>query len=159
MGLNSITILGRLVRDPELRRTGSGTAVASFTVAVDRDFAGQDGVKATDFFDCVAWKSTAEFACKYFSKGSLAAVRGRMQARDWTDKSGGKRRSWEIQVDNLYFGGSKADNQSSQQRQAGSYGGYPETQAAIDRYRKTGPEDPAPFAILEDEDEQLPFSI
>lgn len=157
MGLNVMIIQGRLVRDPKLRRTGNGTAVASFTVAVDRDYGTQDGDRKTDFVDCVAWKSTAEFASKYFQKGSLAVVKGRMQSRDWTDKSGGKRRSWEIQVDNLYFGGSKADNQSSQQHQAGSYGGYPETQAAIDRYRQASPEDPASFAILEDEDANFPF--
>lgn len=106
--LNHIVLMGRLTRDPELRRTPSGTAVASFTLAVDRDFASREsGEKETDFIDIVAWKHTAEFVSKYFSKGQMAAVSGRLQIRDWTDKDGGKRRSAEVVADNVYFADSK----------------------------------------------------
>ena len=104
--LNKIIIMGRLTRDPELRRTGSGTAVTSFSLAVDRDFKSQSGEKETDFIDVVAWRSTAEFVSKYFTKGRMAVVEGRLQIRDWTDKDGGKRRSAEIVADNVYFGDS-----------------------------------------------------
>lgn len=101
--LNKITIMGRLVRDPELKYTASNTAVTSFTLAVDRDF----GEKKTDFIDCVAWKQTAEFVCNYFHKGSLAVASGRLQLRDWEDQNGGKRRNAEVVVDSIYFGESK----------------------------------------------------
>ena len=106
--LNHITIMGRLTRDPELRRTGGGTAVTSFTVAVDRDFSSKDE-KETDFIDCVAWRSTGEFVNKYFSKGSMMLVSGRLQIRAWTDKDGNKRRSAEVVADNVYFGESKRE--------------------------------------------------
>lgn len=105
--LNKILLMGRLVRDPELRHTGSGTAVASFTLAVDRDYKTQSGEKETDFIDIVAWRSTAEFVSKYFTKGRMAVVEGRLQIRDWTDKDGGRRRSAEVVADNVYFGDSK----------------------------------------------------
>ena len=105
--LNKIILMGRLVRDPELRHTGNGTAVASFAIAVDRDYKSQSGEKETDFIDIVAWRSTAEFVSKYFSKGRMAVVEGRLQIRDWTDRDGGKRRSAEVVADNVYFGGSK----------------------------------------------------
>ena len=104
--LNHIDIMGRLTRDPELRRTQSGTAVASFTLAVSRDFSDKD---KTDFIDVVAWKSTAEFVSKYFSKGRTAVVSGRLQMRDWTDKEGNKRRSAEVIAENIYFGDSKRE--------------------------------------------------
>ena len=108
--LNHIVIMGRLTRDPELRKTNSGTPVASFTVAVDRDFSGKDGgEKETDFIDCVAWRNTAEFVAKYFTKGRMIVVSGRLQLRDWTDKEGNKRRSAEIVADSCYFGDSKKD--------------------------------------------------
>ena len=107
--LNRIIVMGRMTRDPELRRTNSGTAVASFTVAVDRDFKSQSGEKETDFIDVVAWRNTAEFASKYFTKGRMAVVEGRLQIRDWTDKDGNKRRSAEIVADSVYFGDSKRD--------------------------------------------------
>ena len=106
--LNKIIIMGRLTRDPELRRTGSGTAVTSFSLAVDRDFKSQSGEKETDFIDVVAWRSTAEFVSKYFTKGRMAVVEGRLQIRDWTDKEGGKRRSAEVIADGIYFAGAKA---------------------------------------------------
>lgn len=106
--LNHITIMGRLTRDPELRRTGSGVAVASFTLAVDRDFSNKEsGEKETDFIDCVAWRQTGEFVSKYFRKGSMAVVSGKLQIRSWTDKDGNKRRSAEVIADNVYFGEAK----------------------------------------------------
>lgn len=105
--LNKIFIMGRLTRDPELRRTQNGTAVTSFTLAVDRDFKNADGKKDTDFIDVVAWRTTAEFVSKYFSKGRMAVVEGRLQLRDWTDKDGNKRRNAEVLADNIYFGGAK----------------------------------------------------
>ncbi len=101
--------MGRLTRDPELRRTGSGTAVTSFSLAVDRDFKSQSGEKETDFIDIVAWRSTAEFVSKYFTKGRMAVVEGRLQIRDWTDRDGNNRRSAEVVADNVYFGDSKRD--------------------------------------------------
>lgn len=105
--LNKIILMGRLTRDPELRRTQSGTAVTGFSLAVDRDFKSQSGEKETDFIDVVAWRNTAEFVSKYFSKGRMAVVEGRLQIRDWTDKDGIKRRSAEVIADNVYFGDSK----------------------------------------------------
>lgn len=108
--LNKIILMGRLTRDPELRRTQSGTAVTGFSLAVDRDFKGQNGEKETDFIDIVAWRNTAEFVSKYFTKGRMAVVEGRLQIRDWTDRDGSKRRSAEVIADNVYFGDSKQDN-------------------------------------------------
>ena len=105
--LNKIFLMGRLTRDPELRRTGNGTAVASFTLAVDRDYKSQSGEKETDFIDVVDWRSSAEFVSRYFAKGRMAVVEGRLQIRDWTDKDGGKRRSAQVVADNVYFGDSK----------------------------------------------------
>lgn len=138
--LNHITLMGRIVRDIELRRTNSGKPVASFTVAVDRDFS-QGDQKETDFIDCVAWNKTGEFVDKYFSKGSMIVVAGRLQIRSWNDKDGNKRRTAEVVADNVYFGESKS--QESRGTQAPSYGGY--TPPAND------------YATLDDEDPQLPF--
>ena len=121
--LNHITIMGRLTRDSELRRTGSGTSVASFTVAVDRDFA-QNGEKQTDFIDCVAWRQTAEFVNRYFAKGSMIVVSGRLQIRDWTDKDGNKRKSAEIVADNCYFGESRRGSDSGYTVAQGDLGGH-----------------------------------
>ena len=116
--LNHIVVMGRLTRDPELRRTQSNLPVTSFTVAVDRDFSGRDGgERQTDFIDVVAWRSTAEFVSKYFTKGSMAVVSGRLQIRDWTDRDGGKRRSAEIVADNVYFGESKKSRESNSSRE------------------------------------------
>jgi len=135
--LNHIVIMGRLARDPELRRTGSGVAVASFTVAVDRDFADkQSGEKETDFIDCVAWRQTGEFVSKYFRKGSMIVVSGRLQVRSWTDKDGNKRRTAEIVADNCYFGDSKKSD----------------TDAPTGH--QTAAQD---FEPLDDDDAQLPF--
>ena len=108
--LNKIILMGRLTRDPELRRTGNGTAVTSFTIAVDRDFKSQNGDKETDFIDVVAWRATAEFVSKHFAKGRMAAVEGKLQIRDWTDKDGTKRRTAEVIADNVYFADSKRDD-------------------------------------------------
>ena len=140
--LNHITIMGRLTRDPELRRTGNGTAVTSFTLAVDRDFAPKDGgEKETDIIDCVAWRSTGEFVEKYFGKGRMAVVSGRLQIRGWTDKDGNKRRSAEVVADNVYFGDSKKDESYS----TGNDANNPPSAPAQD------------FAMLDDDDAQLPF--
>lgn len=154
--LNTITIMGRLTRDPELRRTGSGTAVASFTLAVDRDFSGKDsGEKETDFIDCVAWRNTAEFVSKYFTKGRMAVVSGRLQIRPWTDKDGNKRRSAEVIAESVYFGDSKKDGDNS----GSSYGSNPYN--APGGYGAPAPSYAGPpqndFALLEDDDAQLPF--
>lgn len=147
--LNHITIMGRLTRDPELRYTQSQTPVASFTLAVDRDFGGRDGgEKQTDFIDCVAWRQTAEFISKYFAKGSMAVVSGRLQIRDWTDREGGKRRSAEVVVDNIYFGDSKRRDD-----------GAPRTEsrpAFSDSYESVSPSASA-FSELSDDDGELPF--
>lgn len=152
--LNQIVIMGRLTRDPELRRTGSGTAVASFTLAVDRDFSGRDGgEKEADFIDCVAWRQTGEFVSKYFAKGRVAVVSGRLQIRLWTDKDGNKRRSAEVIADSVYFGDSKKESDNSGSSyddntygSHGSYGGY------------SAPSSPSSdFAMLDDDNMQLPF--
>lgn len=146
--LNHIVLMGRLVRDPELRRTGSGIAVASFTLAVDRDFAAQGAEKETDFIDIVAWRNTAEFVSKYFTKGRMAVVSGRLQIRPWTDKDGNKRRSAEVVADNVYFGDSKRDGAQD------SFGGYSAAPAAFQAPAAAPKSD---FAMLEDDDSELPF--
>lgn len=114
--LNNVIIMGRLTRDPELRRTQSGTAVTSFTMAVDRDFKSQSGEKETDFIDVVAWRNTGEFAAKYLAKGRMAAVEGRIQVRDWQDKDGNRRKSVEVVADNVYFADSKRDSKPQESR-------------------------------------------
>ena len=155
--LNHIVLMGRLTRDPELRRTGSGLAVVSFSLAVDRDFGNREtGDRETDFIDIVAWRNTAEFVSKYFTKGRMAVVSGRLQIRNWTDKEGNKRRSAEVVADNVYFGDSKRDNQDSgfgadqsYSAPASNIGGYsaPAAPSAV-----------SDFAMLEDEDDgHLPF--
>ena len=170
--LNHITIMGRLTRDPELRRTGSGVAVASFSVAVDRDFGSRDGgEKETDFIDCVAWRQTGEFVSKYFTKGSMIVVSGRLQIRNWTDKEGNKRRTAEVVADNVYFGESKrsADNGSSyggntyggNSYGGNSYGGnnnaYNAPAPSYGGYSAPAAAPASDFAMLEDDDAQLPF--
>lgn len=114
--LNNVIIMGRLTRDPELRRTQSGTAVTSFTMAVDRDFKSQSGEKETDFIDVVAWRNTGEFAAKYLAKGRMAAVEGRIQVRDWQDKDGNRRKAVEVVADNVYFADSKRDSKPQESR-------------------------------------------
>lgn len=145
--LNKIFIMGRLTKDPELRRTASGTAVTSFTIAVDRDFKGQSGEKETDFIEVVAWRSTAEFVCKYFTKGRMAVVEGRLQIRDWTDKDGNKRRTAEVVADNIYFGDSKKEGGGV------DYNTYhaPVTQTAAPSAVSVE------FTEFDEDDEDLPF--
>ena len=161
--LNHITIMGRLTRDPELRRTGSGVAVASFTLAVDRDFSGRDGgEKETDFIDCVAWRQTGEFVSKYFTKGRMAVAEGRLQIRSWTDKDGNKRRTAEVVVDNMYFADSKKESSDTGTSYGGdSYGSYGTGnygQPSGNYGGYSAPAAPASeFAMLEDDDAQLPF--
>ena len=154
--LNHIVIMGRLTRDPELRRTGSGTAVASFTLAVDRDFSGKDGKeKETDFVDCVAWRNTGEFVSKYFSKGRMAVVSGRLQIRSFTDKEGNKRRVAEVVAENVYFADSKkeASSDNSASNFGGFGGGYDPQYSAPEYPTMPNPEYP-PIDI---DDAQLPF--
>ncbi|MCI6320690.1 MAG: single-stranded DNA-binding protein [Clostridiales bacterium] len=150
--LNKVIMMGRLVKDPELRRTQSGTAVTSFRIAVDRDFKSQDGSKQADFFDVVAWRSTAEFVSKYFAKGRMAVVEGRLQTRDWTDREGGKRVATEIVADNIYFGDSKRDG-------AGDYASAPAPSYSAPAAGSYG--SPAgghsDFAEIGEEDGELPF--
>ena len=111
--LNKVIVMGRMVRNPELRRTNSGTAVASFTIACDRDFKSDGGEREADFIECVAWRNTAEFVSKYFTKGRLAVVSGRLQTRNWTDKEGNKRKATEIVAESVYFGDSKREELQS----------------------------------------------
>ena len=149
--LNKIILMGRLTRDPELRRTQSGTAVTSFPLAVDRDFKSQGGDKETDFIDIVAWRNTAEFVSKYFTKGRMAVVEGRLQIRDWTDRDGGKRRSAEVIAENVYFGDSKREggsDYSSAPAYSAPYSGYAAPAA---------PGGHSDFAEIGEEDGELPF--
>ena len=158
--LNHITIMGRLTRDPELRRTGSGIAVASFTVAVDRDFGGRDGgEKETDFIDCVAWRQTGEFVSKYFTKGRMIVVSGRLQIRSWTDKDGNKRRTAEVVAENCYFGDSKRDADGGSSFGGNTYGGnsYGAPAGGFGGYSAPASSPASDFAMLEDDDAQLPF--
>lgn len=187
--LNHIIIMGRLTRDPELRRTASGIAVTSFTVAVDRDFSGKDGAeKETDFIDCAAWRQTGEFVSKYFAKGRMIVVSGRLQIRNWTDKEGNKRRSAEVVADSAYFGDSKPGNvgnapgndnsapNGNNAVQGGSYGspggynapqgggygapsGYsaPQGNGYAGGYNAPNYAPASDFAMLDDDDAQLPF--
>ena len=141
--LNKIFIMGRMTRSPELRRTQNGTAVTSFTLAVDRDFKDKDGEKVADFIDCVAWRTTAEFVAKNFAKGRMTVVEGRLQQRDFKDKDGNSRRVSEVQVDNIYFGDSKPQNN-------GSYSSYA-AQVAMSNSA------PAFEELEEDSDSELPF--
>ena len=160
--LNHITIMGRMTRDPELRRTGSGVAVASFTIAVDRDYNPKDGAeKEVDFIDCNAWRGTGEFVSKYFTKGSMAIVSGRLQIRNWTDKDGNKRRNAEVVADSVYFGDSKKSTEGNSTYTApnsyqGSTSDFSETEALIKQYQQQGGIQ-SDFAMLEDDDAQLPF--
>ena len=149
--LNHIVLMGRLTRDPELRRTGSGIAVASFTLAVDRDFGPKDGSeKETDFIDIVAWRSTAEFVSRFFTKGRMAVVSGRLQMRKWTDKEGNKRTTAEVVADNVYFGDSKRDGAAPAQ------GGFDQRYAPAPT-TFSGAVPTSDFSMLEDGDDELPF--
>ena len=152
--LNHITVMGRLTRDPELRTTQSGVSVASFTVACDRDFGGRDGgERQTDFIDCVAWRSTGEFVSKYFHKGSMIVVSGRLQSRKWQDREGNNRTNWEINADNVYFGESRRESSGES-----SYDSRPnyEQRNSYEAPRSVSPA-PSAFSELGDDDGELPF--
>ncbi len=149
--LNRIVIMGRLVRDPDLRRTQAGTAVAAFTMAVERDFKdAATGERVADFIDCVAWRQTGEFVSRYFTKGRMAVVEGRLQLRDWVDRDGNKRRNAEVIVEQMYFGDSKSDGgQKSGQlapRENAGYRAYSSTGQGADEFQE-----------LQDDDGELPF--
>ena len=163
--LNKIFIMGRLTRDPELRHTQTGTAVATFSLAVDRDFKDKStGERSTDFINVVAWRQTGEFVSRYFTKGRMAVVEGRLQMRDWTDKDGNKRTTAEVVADNVYFGDSKRDGEGGGSYSSGYTGGY----NAAPMGGNSGYAAPAPsgygapsgadqFAELSDDDGELPF--
>ena len=153
--LNHIVLMGRLTRDPELRRTGIGIAVASFTLAVDRDYAAQGAERETDFVDIVAWRSTAEFVSKYFTKGRMAVVSGRLQIRNWQDKDGNKRRSAEVVANDVYFGDSKRDGAAPGgfDQSIPSYAAAP----APASYAAPANGGASDFAMLDDNDPELPF--
>ena len=146
--LNHVVLMGRLTRDPELRRTASGVAVASFSIAVDRDYSPKDGEKETDFFDIVAWRQTGEFVSKYFSKGRMAVVEGRLQVRKWKNKDGENRYSTEVVADHVYFGDSKKEETNTTSNSES--GGYAPEYSG---YSAPG----ADFATIDDDDAQLPF--
>ena len=154
--LNKIILMGRLTHDPELRRTQNGTAVTGFSLAVERDFKDEDGKRATDFIDIVAWRQTAEFVSRFFTKGRMAVVEGRLQLRDWTDRDGNKRRSAEVIADNVYFGDSKRDAEGSGYAPPPVGGGYTAPAASAGGY--SAPADGGDqFAELSDDDGELPF--
>lgn len=145
--LNKCFFMGRLTRDPELRHTQSGTAVASFSIAVDRDFKDkQTGEKATDFIDIVAWRNTAEFVSRFFAKGRMAVVVGSLQMRDWTDKDGNKRRSAEVIAESVYFGDSRKDGGTAPAPQYQGSGYAPQAGTAN-----------AGYGDMPDGDGELPF--
>ena len=157
--LNQIVLMGRLTRDPELRYTQSQTPVATFRIAVDRDYTGRDGgEKQTDFIDIVAWRQSAEFVSKFFTKGSMVIVTGRLQMRDWTDRDGNKRTSAEVVADRVMFGESKRSREENG-------GGYQQAPRGNDGYQSRGNSyqsfDSAPsasaFSELNDTDGELPF--
>ena len=158
--LNRIILMGRLTRDPELRHTGSGTAVASFSLAVERDFRDKaSGQRVTDFIDVVAWRQTGEFVSKYFTKGRMAVVEGRLQIRDWQDRDGNKRRSAEVVADNVYFGDSRRDGDSQDGGYvpaSSSYSSAPSSYAPPAN-QSFGSAPVSDFAELSDDDGELPF--
>jgi single-strand DNA-binding protein len=154
--LNHITVMGRLTRDPELRKTGNGISVANFTVAVDRDFGGQDGKKETDFIDCVAWRATADFVSKYFPKGKMAVVSGRLQIRSYTDKDGNKRKAAEVVADNIYFGESKG-NSGGIQGGSVSQDGYQTAEQYLQQNYGVSAVPADDYTMLTDDDNMLPF--
>ena len=179
--LNHIVLMGRLTRDPELRRTQAGIPVATFSLAVDHDIPNREtGERGVDFIDVVVWRQTAEFVSKYFAKGRMAVVSGRLQMRKWTDNQGNKRTNAEVVADNVYFGDSKRDNDNSGSYNGSSYaegnnrsyngGGYADgnnrsyndNNYAASHGGYAAPAAPAApaasdFAMLEEDDNELPF--
>ena len=166
--LNHIVIMGRLARDPELRRTQTGVPVASFRLAVDRDFRDKNtGERATDWIDVVAWRQTGEFVSRYFTKGRMAVVEGRLQIREWTDKEGNRRTSAEVVADNVYFGDSRREGDGggyAPSYRPGGYGqeggGAPQSDAyggdALSGY-SAPPADGDSFSELITDETRLPF--
>ena len=157
--LNHIVLMGRLTRDPELRSTTSGINVASFSVAVDRDYGNRDsGEKQTDFINCVAWRSTADFVNKYFTKGSMIVVSGRLQIRDYTDRDGNKRTAAEVVADNVYFGESKRRDDSGDYGSRGGDYNRSETYRAPSRDSfENARKQASSFQEIDDADGDLPF--
>lgn len=164
--LNHIVLMGRLTRDPEQRRTSNGTAVTSFSIAVERDGKGQNGQKETDFIDIVTWQNTAEYVSKYFSKGRMAVVSGRLQMRQWTDKNGNKRIAAEVVADSVYFGDSRPQQETPATQSPGYYppGNFqPPAQPPIQFPESpapnfsTIPDTPPEFSQMDLNDDQLPF--
>lgn len=148
--LNQIFLMGRMTRDPEIRYTQSGNPVAGFSLAVEHDYVNKDtGDRGVDFIDCTAWRGTAEFIGKYFHKGSMAVVVGRLSIRNWTDSEGARRRNAEVVVDNIYFGEPKREG-TGQAREADTAPQLPAAYAAPDYMMND-------YALLEDEDIPLPF--
>ena len=150
--LNRVVIMGRLARDPELRRTQTGVSVTSFRIACDRDFKSQNGEKEADWIDIVAWRNTAEFVSKYFQKGRMAIVEGRLQTRDWTDKDGNRRVAVEVVADNIYFGDSKRDTNGSN-----NYDAAPAFDAPAVGGYAAPVGDNNQFAEIDEDDGDLPF--
>ena len=149
MSLNKIFLIGNMVADPELKQTPNGVPVTSFRIAVNRKFARQGEQQQTDFFDVVCWRQQAEFVCKWFSKGQMCALTGRLQIRDWTDREGGKRRSAEVVADNVYFTESKKSRESS---------GFAPAEKKNDfESGYTAPVSGSDFAELDEDDGDLPF--
>ena len=146
--LNYVVLMGRMTRDPETRHTDNGTPVASFTLAVERDFKNANGEKETDFIDCTAWRNTAEFVGKYFGKGRMAVVSGRLQILTWTDKDGNKRKAAEVVAEHVYFGDSKKDDANGYAPQTATQA---VTAAPTSDYSANG------FDMQEDSDDELPF--
>ena len=160
--LNHIVIMGRLTRDPELRNTQSGVSVASFTVAVERDFGNRDGAeRQTDFIDCVAWRQTGEFVSRYFHKGSMIVVSGRLQSRKWQDRDGNNRTSWEVVADNVYFGEGRRDGEANRDTvysaPAGNFGSYNSGRSQSSAPAPSAPGYSDGFADMGDDDGELPF--
>ena len=147
--LNRAIMMGRLTHDPELKTTQAGTQFCRFSIACDRDFKNTSGEKETDFVDIVAWRSTAEFVSKYFTKGRMAVVSGRLQIRNWQDKEGNKRRSAEVVADNVYFGESKRDSMASS--------GFDQTPPPVSYQAPANPAASSDFSTLMDDDPDLPF--
>ena len=158
--LNRVILMGRLTKDPELRHTQSGLSVTSFSIAVDRSYKGQDGERETDFYDVVAWRSTADFVCNYLSKGRMVVVEGKLQTRSWQDKSGNNRKSVEVVADSVYFGDSKKDGDSggaNQSRNSGSYGGNSYGNNSANIYNEPEYASDPRFTELDIDDGELPF--
>lgn len=143
--LNCVAIMGRLVADPELKTTGSGVSVCSFTIAVDRNFVKNGEERQTDFIDIVAWRNNAEFISRYFHRGSMIAIEGTLQSRNYEDKNGNKRKSTEVVVNNVSFCGSKSESGTGTREGSPMYQPAPSFATADEGDFKEIPEDDLPF--------------